>query len=342
MPREETLYVAGHQWGAPTNFNPLSGNPAWPCSDTNETVYETLFGYNQVTDKLDPILADKYQWVDPYTLKVTLHQGTRWQDGTSLTTEDVVYTFELSKKYSLAYSDFWTYATGIKALDNRTVEINLNPAKPNRLIIMEQLGTVRILPKHIWINVEENYRSVIEFKNEKPVGSGPLKLLYFSPEKIILQRDDNYWGIRYFGKPAPKYVVHPIFKSNDAGNIAFEKAQIDLSQQFCPTIWKIWEKGLPVSTWYKHPPYHIPGSIPTLYINIHKYPLSLPEVRRALAYAINYEKIAEIAMTRYSVTVSPSMLILPLENSYYDETIVAKYGWTYNPSKSIEILKGLG
>ncbi|HHY99116.1 MAG TPA: ABC transporter substrate-binding protein, partial [Firmicutes bacterium] len=178
--------------------------------------------------------------------------------------------------------------------------------------------------------------------NFEPVGSGPYKLLSYSPEQIVVERDDNYWGIPYFGKPAPKYIVHPIFKSNDAGNLALERAEVDLSQQFCPEIWKMWEnKKLPVGTWYKKSPYHIPASIPSLFINIHKHPLDLPQVRRALAYAIDYEKIAETAMSRYSPPAQSSLLIpvgVP-EKKYFNADDVKKYGWEYNPQKAVEILE---
>lgn len=166
-------------------------------------------------------------------------------------------------------------------------------------------------------------------------------MISYSPEQVILQRDENYWGIPYFGKPAPKYIVHPIFKSNDAGNLAFERGEVDLSQQFCPEIWKMWEvKKLPVGTWYKKEPYHIPASIPSLYINLGKYPLSLPQVRRALAYAIDYAKIAETAMSRYSIPVKSSLL-LPMgpEAKYYNEEDVRMYGWKYDPKKAVEILE---
>jgi peptide/nickel transport system substrate-binding protein len=42
-PRNETLYVNGLQWGPPTNFNLLSGNPAFPVNygNSRELLYET-------------------------------------------------------------------------------------------------------------------------------------------------------------------------------------------------------------------------------------------------------------------------------------------------------------
>jgi len=343
LPREETLYIAGFQWGPPANFNPFSGNPAWPTQPVNSSqlIYESLFTYNLLTGKMDPILGESFNWTSPFTLTVKLRKGTKWQDGTPLTAKDVVYTYQLGKKYSLYFSPIWNFVTDVKAKDECTVIISLSTEKPHRKRVEAFLGQILIVPQHIWSKIDTDEKALKEYPNTEPVGSGPYKLLAFSPEQVVLQRDDNYWGIPYFGKPTPKYIVHPIFKSNDAGNLAFEKGEVDLSQQFCPEIWKMWEvKKLPVGTWYKNPPYHIPASLPSLYINIHKYPLSLPQFRRALAYAINYEKIAETAMSRYSIPVKSS-LILPVgpEKKYFNEEDVEKFGWKYDPKKAVEILE---
>src|SRR5690606_40992994 len=42
----ETLFVAGFQWGPPTNFNPIGPSPAWPCGGGQiQLVYETLLRF---------------------------------------------------------------------------------------------------------------------------------------------------------------------------------------------------------------------------------------------------------------------------------------------------------
>ena len=350
IPRSEALYFNGLQWGPPTNFNRLSGNAAWPAGGGvwNETLYETLFLYNMLTGESEPFIAKEAKWVDEYTLRIDLRDDVHWQDGKPLTSDDVVYTFELAKKYPLAYSNFWLYVDEVFTVGPYTVGIRLKKDNPNKLVIADQLIDTSILPKHIWTQIEKdcNYdiKKIREFKNENPVGSGPYTVYYYSPEKIVVKRYDEYWGKSLFGKlPVPKYLVHPIFKSNDAGNLAFEKAQIDMGQQFVPQVWKMWEKGLPVGTWYKHEPYYVPASTPSLWFNLKKHPLDVPEVRRAIAYCIDYKKVAELAMTKYSPTANAS-LILPFgaEEKYFDEDRVKTYGWEYNPKKSIELLESIG
>ena len=138
-------------------------------------------------------------------------------------------------------------------------------------MVLNYLTTIRIVPEHIWVEIEAREGGVTQNANLDPVGSGPYRLLRFSPEQASWSATTTTWGKDIYGTPAPRYIVHPIFRSNDAGNLALERAQVDLSQQFIPEVWKMWEdRGLPIATWHKDEPYFIPASIPTLFINVHK------------------------------------------------------------------------
>ncbi len=351
LPRSETLYTAGLQWGPPDNWNPLGGSPDWPINAGagRNLIYETLFMYNMISGKLEPLIGKEYEWVDNLTLKVTLRTDVHWQDWEPLTAYDVVYTLKLGQRYEgCPWSNIWLYAKDIFSVGKDMFVVKLKPENPNRLVITDALGSIYVLPEHIWKDIEKkcNYdiKKIREFTNVHPVGSGPYTLYYYSPEKVVLKRYDDYWGRLFFkGLPVPKYFVHPVFKSNDDGNLALEKGNVDISQQFVPQIWKMWEKGLPIATWYKHPPYYVPAMTPSLWFNLHKHPLDVPEVRRAIAYCINYEKIALLAMTKYSPTARSS-LILPFggESKYFSESTVKQYGWEYNPEKGEALLKSIG
>ena len=347
LAREDTLYIAGHQWGPPTSFNPLgTGSVAWPIN-SKLYIYETLYAFNLATGNLEPILAEKNEWVEnDMVFRVTLFPDTKWQDGEPLTAEDVRYTLEIGQRYPVSYAPWWNYVNEVKVIDARTIDVVLNPERPHRTMVLQDLGNIRILPKHIWKPIEDAGENIQNIANLEPVGSGPYKLLNYNPQQITLERDDNYWGLKYFGTPAPKYIAHPIFKSNDAGNLALERGQIDYSQNFVPEIWKMWEdKGVPVGTWYKDEPYYLPASTPSIYLNIHRPGLDNILVRRAIAYSIDYAKIAETAMSRYSIPARSSLLIpygVP-EQRYFNEDDVREYGWEYDPAKAVEILeKDLG
>lgn len=341
LPRNETLYKVGLAWGAPTSFSPFQGNVSWPIN--NELlIYETLFVYNLLEGDLDPLLAESRQWInDDMTLEVVLREGTRWQDGEPLTAEDVVFSYGVSQRYVTSWSSVWDFMTEMEAVDERTIHMHLNPERPHRAFLENFLANHRIVPRHIWAAIEERDGTVTQDANMEPVGSGPFKMHQFNPEMIVTIRDDNYWGIPYFGTIAPRYVVMGIFSSNDAANLALERGTIDWGQTFIPEVWRMWEDaGRPVKTWFPEEPYHIPASIPSIILNW-EYPLDLPEVRRAIAYSIDYARIAETAMSRYSIPKAPGMLIHEgsPESIYFNAEDAATYGWEYNPDEAIRLLE---
>jgi peptide/nickel transport system substrate-binding protein len=344
--RAETLFIAGLFWGAPTTFNPLNPTVQWPCQqngDAQPLLYETLLGYNVLDGSLEPILAESHERADPATIAVKLHPDAKWHDGKPVTADDVIYTFELAKRHTAAwYSAAWNFITGITKDDGQTVRVALDPKMPNAGMAETYLSSVLILPAHVWEGIERENKDVTQFANLEPVGSGPYKLASYNANQVVLERFDDYWGRSVSGGlPAPRRIVHPIFKDNAAGNLAFERGEVDVSQQFAPQIWQMWEdKNLPVGTWLKEPPYHIPGNIPMLVVNTTKPGLNNPKVRLALAHAIDYARIAETAMSKYSDPANSS-IILPrgAEAEFFDKANVEANGWTYDPDRAKQILE---
>jgi peptide/nickel transport system substrate-binding protein len=79
-----------------------------------------------------------------------------------------------------------------------------------------------------------------------------------------------------------------------------------------------------------------------MHINITRPGLDNPAVRRALAYAIDYAQIAEVAMSRYSEPMNPSLIIPKgAEEQYYPADAVSgdENAWEYNPDESKRILE---
>ena len=349
-PRNETLYINGLQWGAPTNFNLLSGNPAFPINygNSRELVYETLFMINMLDGNLEPLLGTSYNWVDDLTLKIELHPEAKWNDGTPFTSEDVVYTYKLCQRYEINWTSYWDYIQDVVAEDAHTVTIKMKPDNPNRLVVLESIELIPMLPKHIWEAIEEkagyDLAAIRREPNDNPVGTGPYKLYFYNDQKITLIRDDNYWGQVLFGKlPAPKYITHNIFKDNAAGDLAFKNGEVDVSQQFIPQVWKMWEDGAPIKTYLSEAPYYLPGSMPSIFFNTTVPGLDNPDVRRAIAMAIDYAKIAELAMSGYSAPMKPSLLLdTPAENKFIDQDAIKPLQWTTDVDAANKLLDSIG
>ncbi|PMC36697.1 ABC transporter substrate-binding protein [Bacillus sp. UMB0899] len=349
-PRNETLYVNGLQWGPPSTFSPLGGNPSFPVAYANSRslVYENLFMINMLDGALEPLLGTSYEWTDDTTLHIELNPDAKWNDGEAFTAEDVVYSYELGNKYPISWSNFWEAIESVEADGENAVNIRLKQDNPNRLTVLDSLQLVPMMPKHVWEAIEKTHNNDIaairEEVNPEPVGTGPYKMHTFDNQKITLIRDDNYWGQELFGGlPAPKYVSHVIYKDNAAGSLAFSKGEVDVSQQFIPQVWKMWEDGTPIKTYLKDKPYYLPGSMPSIFFNTTKEGLDNPDVRRAIAMAIDYDKISELAMSGYSGEMKPSITLdTPSESKFVDQEAIKSLQWTTDVDAANELLDSIG
>lgn len=362
LPRSKTLYMSGFLWGPPSTFNPLSDDPAFPNTGDCNLVYESMFGYNSLTGELEGILGKEYMLEEDF-LTVILNENAKWHNGEPVTSEDVMYTFGIHKKYDTPLHSHWEYIAEMEVEGAHTVVFTISKDKYNPLTMKDIIASTYILPKKIFKELEEKaiaevkaagadtvepepddvFEKICEFKNDKAVGSGPYTIYSYSDKKVILKRFDDYWGNIMHGgqKPPPVYIVHQIFKSNDAGNLALIQGQIDMSQNFIPQIWNKFDKG--IGTWYKEKPYYIPGTIPCMLIGLIKSPFNNVKFRQAVAHAVNYTQILDLSIYGYAPTLKPG-LIMPYgsEKQYYNEEDVDKYGVSYNPEKAKNILKDAG
>ena len=334
------FFIAGLQWDPPDNWNPLSTSQTFPAGgDQPQILFETLVRFNQLDGSLRPGLAKEIVDVDERTLEVPLQDGTAWRDGTELTADDVVFTFQLAKDNSVSYSSVWDYLESVEAVDDRTIRFTAKEDPVNLLAIKDAINGTYIIPKHIWEDIVDGGKYAEE-ANEDPVGSGAFVVETADQTQIVLKKADSYWGKDVIGDPPMTKIIHPIFKSNQDGDLKLESGEIDGSQQFTAQIWKMWENGAPVGTWLKDKPYYLPGNIPLLQFNVTLDGLKEKLVRRAIATAIDTPNIVKTAMSDYS-DVPQASLIIPTgsEEKFFDQASVDKDGWTYDPDEAVRILE---
>src|SRR5262249_27058996 len=137
------------------------------------------------------------------------------------------------------------------------------------------------------------------------------------------------------------YVVNLIYKSNENFSVALQQGRLDASICFAPRIWLKHKKG--VRSWYDKEPFFVSASIPMMFPNVTHRPLNDVKLRRAVAFAINYRDIRELAVSGYSEPLKPG-LVMPfgLEGKYYSEEDAQKYGTSFDPEKAKALLKEAG
>ena len=96
-----------------------------------------------------PGLAKELKQPDDQTMSLPLQDGTKWSDGSDLTADDVVFTFELGKTASVYFATLWKYVDSVKATDPHTVEIKLKSDPTTPVIVKNSLARVLIVPKAV-------------------------------------------------------------------------------------------------------------------------------------------------------------------------------------------------
>jgi len=354
LPRNETLYFNGQQWGAVVGWNPYSSNNNNAMAIAQQdnarvTMFETPYLYNMIDGKVYPLLADgDYKWNDARTeITFKINAAAKWSDGTPVTADDMAYTWASHLKYkSPTGTGNQDYVADIVAKDASTVVIKAKLDKDgkavNPLIVQAYVSTNYIIQKAWTKKLEERVggdaTKFLADPAEDVVYTGPYHKYFADDTKVVLVRDDKYWGQdkSMWGKlPVPKYLAHTIFKDNAAGTTALKAGDVDVSQQFNSNVQDLWLKDkLPISTYLPKAPYGIGASLPTAFYNLKSAGLENPAVRKAIAMAVDYPTIIANAMTNQSATFDqvPRSLMNPTagEQALYDPAAVKSLQWAGN------------
>jgi peptide/nickel transport system substrate-binding protein len=362
LPRNETLYINGHQWSPVVGWNPYSSdmNNALAIGEgaaAKLIVFESPYMYNMINGEQVPLLADgPWSWnADMTEITFKLKEAAMWSDGTPVTAEDVAYTFATNVKYETnAGVSNSPYIETIEAVDPQTVlvkaKLDEDGKAVNPLQVANYLSSNYVMQK-AWTQtlearVGEDAAAFKADTGEDFVSSGPYTRFFQDDTKVILIRDDNYWGqdASMWGKlPAPKYLAHQIYADNAAGFLALKAGEVDVSQQFNANVQDLWlVDGLPISTYLPDAPYSITASLPTAYYNRNTYGFDNVAIRKAIAMAVDYDTIIANAMTNQSPTFTqvPRSVMNPTdgEQALYDHDAVAHLQWAGNDIEGAKAL----
>ncbi|HVQ90857.1 MAG TPA: ABC transporter substrate-binding protein [Mycobacteriales bacterium] len=285
------------------NFNPFIDGAR---GGTRGMIYETLLFYNQgKANDIRPWLADKYEVAaDGKSVTFNLHPGIKWTDGQPFTADDVVFTYELLKKYPQANLRGLPIA-GAKKIDDLTAEVDLT--RPGFADMWYLAGQTVIVAEHIWKNIADPTKD----QNENPVGTGAFKLTQFSTQSYTLSKNDQYWQP---GKPKLNSLRFVSYNGNTAALTALNAGKIDWASIFIPDIEKAYVAKDPQHNKYVNIP---PGFIANLVPNLDKWPTSELPVRQAINLALDREQIAKLAFSGAHIAPpNPAAIIEPRDSQY--------------------------
>ncbi len=336
LPRADTLYTSGKQWGPYTGFNPLRTGDY--STGTLGLLYETLFRYDPLKDTFIPWLATNGKWVGRnYVL--TLRPGVKWNDGQPLTAADVKFTFNTGKLAGSEYSTMWK--TGLSSITSKGNVVTFHfSSKPNYQDWDTTLYGIAIVPQHIWKQYSATEITTGNADNAF-VGTGPFTYGAGKGGSQTLQwnRRSGWWAEKLGYHMPMKYIVDIHNTSNTASLQNFLQDKIDLSNNFFPGIDK--QIGGKVQTYYAKAPYMLSANTAWLIPNTTKAPTSDRAFRRALAMSINVNRIVTADYGNIVSKANPTGL-LPNWSKWIDQKQAAKLGFKYNVAGAKALLAANG
>ncbi len=257
--------------------------------------------------------------ISPDGLTVTFHLNplARFSDGTKVTAQDVVWTFNiLISQGSPFFAGYYAGVASAAAPDDETAVFKLKPGAGKDLA--SDIAGMYVLPEHFWQG--KNFADPLLVP---PIGSGPYTVSKVSyGNYIVYSRVKNWWaenlpsdrGFYNFDTYTEDY-----FQNDSVALQAFKAGQIDARIEISAKQW---------ASAYNFPAVHdgqvtlarvpetLPAGIYGLVMNTRRPVFSSPLVRQALTEAFDFEWMNRVLFYNSYVR----------EHSYFNNSVLASSG----------------
>jgi peptide/nickel transport system substrate-binding protein len=230
-----------------------------------------------------PKLAISWETEDNKVWVFHLRKGVKFHNGREMTADDVKtnldWIIETPKGWKPAarrgsFSDI----EKVEVIDKYTVKVSLKrPFGPfPRILANDFYGLIAPEEAIKWGDQLTLH----------PVGTGPFKAVDITPEKVVLERFEDYWG----PKPYLDRVEYVFIRSDEARLIALQKGELDIAH--------LGQAALPI---VEEDPNLIPhnivvqDSLNRLFFNFRRWPMNDIRFRKAVWMGANWKQIARNA-----------------------------------------------
>ncbi len=275
------------------SLNPyiLKGTPAAGRQHVFESLLKRVWDepftmYGLIAETVET--PEDRSWVE-----FTLRAAARFHDGTPITVDDVIFSYETLRDQGRANMRlFYRKVTGVERIGARGVRFVFDPAQADRELPL-LMGLMPILSKAYYAN-----RPFEETTLEPPLGSGPYRVASVDPGRVInYERAPDYWGKDLpinRGQDNFDTIHYEYFRDGNVLLEAFKTGAFDFRAEGSATQW---------ATGYDFPAIDDgrvkreeltngrPAGMRALVFNTRRDLFADPRVREALGYAFDFEWI---------------------------------------------------
>src|SRR4051794_24838207 len=291
-------------------------------------IYQNLLAVPAGGNKPEPDAAESCDWSDPKTYVCKLKADQKFSSGDPLTAEDVKFSLDRQLKIAdpSGPSSLLTSLDSVEATDPMTVTMKLKKADATWPFVLTHT-VAAIVPSKI-------YPADKKQPDDKAVGSGPYKLVKYTPnQQAVFAINENYGGSN---KGVTPNVIVQYFERASALKLAIEQGDVDVAyRSLSPTDIEALkgesDKGVKV----------VDGAgteIRYITFNVSKKPTDNKAVRQAVAQIIDRDAIVN---SIYKGTATP--LYSPMASAFagHKDSFKDKYG-APDPAKAKALLEAAG
>lgn len=231
-------------------------------------------------ETVEPNLAESWENPDPLTYIYHIRQGVTFQDGSPMTTADVIFSMERIRNPETASYLGWMYESvdTITQLDDWTIQVTLKqPDAGWQYVLATSAGHV----------ISKAYYETHQATFGKPggglLGTGPFKFVSWSSgSEIVLEKYANYWD-KANGGP---YLDQITFKIVPEGTTRVAGLQ---TGELSALLLSVPNDQIPVVQQMAHVALQLTESFATdaIVFNTQRPPFDNVKVRQALNYAVD-------------------------------------------------------
>ena len=240
-------------------------------------------------DAYYPLIAEKVEYASDYSwVTFFIDPRARFQDGSPITADDVVFTFNMLMTQGLPQVHLYYDGVTAAALDAQRARFTLK--KGDKAMILSLAGT-SIFPKKFWSS-----HKLDEPLTEIPLGSGAYTVKdYKMGQYLVYQKIPNYWAA---GLPVNKgqnnfdAIRYDYYGDENVMFQAFVAGEFDFYQERIAKNWatkytgRNFDSGAIVK---EQIPDETPHGMQGLVFNAQRSLFKDRRVRQALSYALDFE-----------------------------------------------------
>jgi microcin C transport system substrate-binding protein len=245
------------------------------------------------------LLAEAVSYPEDYSSATyRLRAEAKWHDGTPVTPDDVIFSFDAWKKNSPQQSSYYRHVVKVEKTGDREVTFAFDG--PGNRELPQIIGQLTVLSKAWWEGTDSSgkKRDVGSTTLEPPLGSGPYRVKDFAAGRnIVYERVKNHWGSAVnvnIGTNNFDELHFEYFRDTTVALEAFKANTVDWRTENSAKNW---------ATAYDFPavsdkrvlleefPIRSIGMMQAFAFNIRREKLADPRVRLAFNYVFDFEEM---------------------------------------------------